>query len=33
MFFKRNKENIENIKKYIHKIDPNINIYQGSTFH
>ena len=29
VFLNGNKENIENIKKYIHEIDPNINIYQG----
>ena len=29
VFLNGNKENIENIKEYIHKIDPNINIYQG----
>ena len=29
VFLNGNKENIENIKKYIYEIDPNINIYQG----
>ena len=29
VFLNGNKENIENIKKYIHEIDPNINNYQG----
>ena len=29
VFLNGNKENIENIKKYIQEIDPNINIYQG----
>ena len=29
VFLNGNKENIENIEKYIHEIDPNINIYQG----
>ena len=29
VFLNGNNENIDNIKKYIHKIDPNINIYQG----
>ena len=29
VFLNGNKENIENIKKYIHEIDPNINIYQS----
>ena len=28
VFLNGNKENTENIKKYIHEIDPNINIYQ-----
>ena len=29
VFLNGNNENIDNITKYIHKIDPNINIYQG----
>ena len=29
VFLNGNKENIDNIKKYIHNIDPSINVYQG----
>ena len=29
VFLNGNNENIDNIKEYIHKIDPNIRIYQG----
>ena len=28
-FLNGNNENIDNIIKYIHNLDPNINIYQG----